>query len=474
MKQHTVRLLLLVSLVVAVASAGQSSRANDTPRPHEAILQLSAAAELDSLILPFAGNPVDSILSARMFLIEFPDSIALEMVILNLQNNPVVQLIQQNVDLSLPENTQVSIGFPDENMPDYLYGEEPSSYYSQTGAEVVRLDSAHALNDGDGLRIAVIDNGIDSSHPAFAGRLLPGYDFLDDDSDPAEVEGTMYGHGTAVAGLALLTAPNASILPLRAFSGDGVGDIFSIADAIYFALDQGVEVINCSFGTYTNYPIIDEAIDSALTAGVSLVAAVGNDAVSTPSYPAAYPGVIGVSALTADELVAGFSNFGSHVDVSAPGEAVYTTMAGSPYDWGTVSGTSFAAPFVSGALVLLKERRPELGPTTIETDVKSSARVQTQWGEIPVPHTHYGFGILNAGQLLTGHARGDLDNSLTLTLTDLTMLVNYLFVTYEPPAVSPAVADINCDGQGTLTDLTLLVNYLFVTYVDPRPCFSVN
>lgn len=474
MKQYTLRLLLPLLFVAAVASGGQSSRADDMPRPHEAILQLSPTADLDSLILPFNGSPVDSILSARMFLIEFPDSVALEAIILSLQNNPVVQLVQQNFDLSLPENSQVSIGFPDESMPDYLYGEEPNSYYAQTGREAVRLDSAHMLNEGEGLCLAIIDNGIDASHPAFAGRLLPGYDFFDEDSDPAEVTGTMYGHGTAVAGLALLAAPLADILPLRAFSGDGIGDIFSIADAIYFALDQGAAVINCSFGTYTNYPIIAEAVDSAMAAEVSIVAAVGNDAVATPSYPAAYPGVVGVSALTADELVASFSNSGSHVDASAPGEAVYTTLAGSPYDWGTVSGTSFAAPFVSGAIVLLKERRAELGPTTIETDVQASARVQTQWGVIPVPHTHYGFGILNAGELLTGHARGDLDNSLTITLTDLTMLVNYLFVTYAPPAVSPAVADINCDSEISLTDLTILVNYLFVTYADPRPCYPAD
>jgi thermitase len=118
---------------------------------------------------------------------------------------------------------------------------------------LLRLDQAHAISRGAGVTVAVLDTGIDFDHPALAGRVLAGYDFLDRDADASEAEapssGKAFGHGTHVAGLIALVAPEARILPVRVLDPQGVGNVWRIAEGVVYAQQQGASVINLSLST---------------------------------------------------------------------------------------------------------------------------------------------------------------------------------------------------------------------------------
>ena len=237
-----------------------------------------------------------------------------------------VSSVEPNYRFDLLETQQMSISFPDDDVPVHLHGEEPASYYSQPAVYNIGLDSAQLLSDGSGVRIAVVDNGVDRSHPLFVD--LPdsmSHDFVDKDSDPSEVEGVMYGHGTFVAGLVRLAAPGSELLVIRAFDSTGTSNTFMAAQAINWAINRDADVINLSFGTMSDSPILGQACQRAIDAGVALVAAAGNAGlIDQPVYPAAYPGVIAVAAIDNADLIAPFSNSFLMVSISVLPESTCT------------------------------------------------------------------------------------------------------------------------------------------------------
>jgi hypothetical protein len=151
-------------------------------------------------------------------------------------------------------------------------GGSEEEFVAQWAAEKIRLDEAHTMTRGAGAIVAVLDTGVDLAHPQLAGRLLPGYDFVDMDEDPQE-EGThdanlAFGHGTHVAGLVALTAPEAQIMPVRVLDADGVGNIWVLAEALAYAVnpdgdvttDDGADVINLSLSTTRQTNLLDEIV----------------------------------------------------------------------------------------------------------------------------------------------------------------------------------------------------------------------
>ncbi len=278
----------------------------------------------------------------------------------------------------------------------------PTEYVAQWAPQALRLSQAHATSTGKGVRVAVLDTGIDASHPVFAGRLLPGYDFVDGDRDPSEVgsaaTSSSFGHGTHVAGLVALAAPGAKIMPLRVLDADGVGNAWVLGEALMHAIDpdgnpltdDGAHVVNMSLGSYERTEILDtlsrlascsipavvvEPADDFTDpgyngdkqrcasgfAGTVVIAAAGNDGSDAiRQYPAAEGayGLVSVGASTAAGRLASFSNFGSKVDVAAPGEGITSALPGGIY--GTWSGTSMAAPLAAGVAALVREREPAL------------------------------------------------------------------------------------------------------------------
>ncbi|HEU5008783.1 MAG TPA: S8 family serine peptidase [Jatrophihabitantaceae bacterium] len=233
-----------------------------------------------------------------------------------------------------------------------------ADYTSQPAVAQLRLHLAHRFSTGRGVTVAVLDTGVDPSQPALASRLTPGWNYVEDDADTDDVAdaagGQAVGHGTFVAGLVALAAPGAQILPERVLDGAGNGNVFVVAQAMLDAVDAGASVINLSFGTdeQLSSPVITDVINLATRAGVLVVAAAGNDADDMPHYPAALPRVLSVAASdTGGRGLATFSDFGSWVDVAAPGQDVVGPVPGGGYAiW---SGTSMAAPLVAGEAALL-------------------------------------------------------------------------------------------------------------------------
>lgn len=257
---------------------------------------------------------------------------------------------------------------------DPLWG--PSEYTSegQWGPVAVRAPAAWEITTGsEDITIAVLDSGLDRSHPEFTDRLLPGYDFISNDTNPQD----RCGHGTHVAGIAAASANNgigiagmawkAKILPVRVLDNECSGSLVSVARGIVFAVDHyGAEVINLSLGTSIASRLLETATYYAYQRGSTLIAAAGNSQTGGGAvlYPAKYPWVIAVAAVNRGNTPALYSNIGSELDVAAPGTRVLSTTPTSGsfyyqnfYDiknrYGWLSGTSMAAPHVSGLAALL-------------------------------------------------------------------------------------------------------------------------
>ena len=236
--------------------------------------------------------------------------------------------------------------------------------------------------------IAIIDTGVDPTHPVLKSVLLTGYDFTRNTSGGSErvdvnaspdtssgstgevnqrtvavldqrtvavLDGTQYsafGHGTMTAGLVHLVAPQAKILPLKAFHSDGTGYDSDVLRAIYYAVAHGAKVMNMSFDYSTYSPELARAIKYANSKGVVSVASAGNDGQRKVVYPGGLPGVINVASTSNNDIQSTFTNYGAPpVWIAAPGEGVVTT-----YPWGTYAagwGTSFSTPLTAGTAALM-------------------------------------------------------------------------------------------------------------------------
>ncbi len=228
---------------------------------------------------------------------------------------------------------------------------------------LTRLPSAQAVskNFGTGAKIAVIDSGIDLTHPAFAGRLAAlteWKDFVDGDTNPQEVSGgNGYGHGTFISSLILQVAPKATILPIRVLKPDGSGSETAVISGIDWAIQKGAQIINLSLGATTDNVALEAEIDYATSLGVYVVVSAGNNGSSTLSYPAqrarTAPNekyLISVGSVASTSLMSIFCNFNPALEITAPGELLYGALPGG--SGGIGSGTSFAAPQISGLLAL--------------------------------------------------------------------------------------------------------------------------
>ena len=243
----------------------------------------------------------------------------------------------------------------------------------QPAAQMLNLSIAHKVVTGDATVVAVIDGGIDFDHPGLDGQATSGYDFVDDDDYSLdEPGGAISGHGTFVAGIAHLVAPDADVRAYRVMNADGQGDGFSLARAIERASLDGCDVINVSLVLMDRHLAVQAAIDQAVARGSAVVAAVGNDATGDPIYPAAEVDAISVAAIDTDLKATEFTNYGEYVDVCAPGLEVYSAYQDPYFAWW--SGTSFSTAFVSGQMALLRERFPDADVAELRETVTSTAQ----------------------------------------------------------------------------------------------------
>jgi subtilisin family serine protease len=463
--------LLLIIFLWSIEAAASPRN----PVPGQAVIKLATYGRPESIARWAGANLKDSIPGRQTFLVQMRGRISVDSLISRLAKLPGVQFAEPNYELQLPETYQMSISFPDDNAPPLLNGVEPASFFAQSATYSLGIDSAQLTATGRGITVAVIDNGFDFTHPLLAPRLLAGgYDFVNNDGDPSCDTGAVFEHGTFVAGLIALTAPDCALLPLRAFDGNGVGTTFSAADAVYYAVSHGASIINMSFGTPSNSTVMSQACAAATAAGVHMVAASGNNSTSVPSYPAAYPGVIAVSGTDTLDLLASFSNYGDHIDICAPAVNLYSTLAGSS-DWGTWSGTSFAAPFVSATCAMVLERNATYTVAAMENHIRSTAAVTLQWGTVIPPDPAYGYGridvanaVYSAGPAMVGSA-GDANASGQIDLGDVIFIVKYL-QRGGVPMFSTRMADVNCDGVVDKLDIEFLMNHIFKGGPPPGNC----
>jgi subtilisin family serine protease len=282
----------------------------------------------------------------------------------------------------------------------YLSDETPTSYYGSTvwhgylaqpANQLVQTATTQAGFNvtGSGVTVAVIDTGVDPNSPVLKNVLVTGYDFtrntsggsemsdvntspdLNNDADPGQVnqrtvavldqrtvavlDGQGYsdfGHGTMTSGIVHLVAPQAKIMPLKAFTASGTGYESDVLRAIYYAVQNGATVLNMSFDFTTNSQELATAVKYASSKGVISVASAGNDGRYAFVYPGALPSVINVASTSDQDTQSTFTNYGAPpVFMAAPGEGVMTT-----YPWGTWAagwGTSFSTPFVAGTAALM-------------------------------------------------------------------------------------------------------------------------
>jgi subtilisin family serine protease len=295
------------------------------------------------------------------------------------------------------------------------YGSNVLDFYTtQPAATLIRLADTQTTFGtlGAGI-VAIIDTGIDPTHPVLASSIVPGggYDFVHNQAGASEwgdltkdvskilansspivtSKNTVafvsqstaaildqstaaildkylkdhhlhmpaaFGHGTMVAGVVHLVAPAAQIMPLKAFRGDGTANLSDILRAVYYAADNGAHVINMSFTLTTASVELADAIDYADNKNVISVAAAGNNAKVSVGNPANLPYVMGVASTSDKDLRSKFTSYGSGVFVAAPGEGIVTTFPGQNYAEAT--GTSFSSPLVAGAAALTVQVKPTI------------------------------------------------------------------------------------------------------------------
>ena len=274
-------------------------------------------------------------------------------------------------------------------------GGDPAQY---TLAKI-RLPQAHSLAKGEKVLVAVIDSGVDVTHPDLVGVIAGTFDTFDPEEKP-------HTHGTGIAGAIasqararlMGVAPSAHILAIKAFGAtenSAEGTTFNILRGIEWAASKGARIINMSFAG-PHDPVLQRALASAKQKGIVLVAAAGNAGPkSKPLYPASDPNVIAVTATDAEDKLFGMSNRGNHIAIAAPGVDILLPAPDGGFQ--VTSGTSFAAAHISGVVALMLERRPNLSPEAVRKILMSTAKDLGPKGR----DDQFGAGLVDAFQAIT-------------------------------------------------------------------------
>ncbi|MBP1933786.1 S8 family peptidase [Ammoniphilus resinae] len=237
------------------------------------------------------------------------------------------------------------------------------------GVSAVKAPEVWKISTGSGVRVGILDTGIDGKHPDLRENIKGGVNTVDRTSPFIDQN----GHGTHVAGtVAALNndygvvgvAPNVELYALKAFSKDGSASLTDIAEAIHWAIDHKIQIINMSFGSRETSTVLHRAIKEALKHGILMIASSGN-AAETLDYPAGHKEVLAVGAIDRKGKVAEFSNFGRTLNYVQPGVDILSTWP-TPPKYNVLSGTSMATPHLVGLCALLLSRAPHLTPVQVK------------------------------------------------------------------------------------------------------------
>ncbi|MFB3907500.1 MAG: S8 family serine peptidase [Candidatus Eisenbacteria bacterium] len=355
-------IVLLAAIAAIAAIAG-------TPAPAAAAgwlageiqIELASGVPIDAINADYETTVIDSL--PPLYRLDLPDGGTEDEYLLLMRNDPRIVEVEYVWEGEAPEGSH--------QMVVAAVGETIEGYLDQNVAVRLHLDEIHEHARGDGVIVALVDGGVRMDHEALDGAIEPGgTDFVDGDDEPYDEangidddgDGTVdegAGHGTMVAGILHLVAPGAKILPIRVLNDEGVGQTFTVAKGVRYAVDHGARVINLSLGLPVDCSILRHEVERAESLGVALIGAAGNDGVDRPYYyPASNPECLSVAALDSSDVKASFSNFNEAVDVSAPGVGILSAYYDGGYAIG--AGTSFAAPFVSGQCALIRGMSPDM------------------------------------------------------------------------------------------------------------------
>ena len=366
---HLIRSSLTIALLLFLIASPFSSTARAAAleyEPGQIVVRLASSSGNDLLgihqtygTITLASLPNHS----DVFLLQAP---------LGASAEQLVQVMLSDARLVYAELNYINESTED-GSTDRIYGwggTNDSNMQSQNSAKTMQLDAAHDLSGGAGTLIAILDTGVQPDHPVLSNHLGGmGYDFVDNDPEPIdEANGLdddgdgrvdeLYGHGTHIAGIVHLVAPEARLLPLRVLNSDGRGNNFRTASAIVYAAHRGADAINLSLGTPSQSVLLREAVSEAARLGVFVAAAAGNLNTNAKQYPAAEACAVAVTSVSAQDKKSSFASYGDWIGVAAPGENIYSAFPVDGYAWW--SGTSMATPFVSGQAALLLGSNPQL------------------------------------------------------------------------------------------------------------------
>lgn len=394
MKNRAAVCLLFCLLFLAVLSAPAEAQRNVIVRESlgQSVLQTTCLL-LNCRVI----ESVDGSLG-QVFLVTAPLNVSLTTFLGELTGQLGIVDAEPDLLLQLQQSLTAPNGLYDTTPVNYYGTSVWDGYANQPAVQIINLQTAQSsFAIGSGGIVAVIDTGVDPTHPVLQNVLLQGHDFTRNrnggseladvnQSSMAVVDNTYvaqlnqssmavvdqqeqstfsqsqyadFGHGTMVSGIIHLVAPKAQIMPLKAFHADGTGNLSDVLRAIYFATHNGANVLNMSFD-FTSYSReLDNALNHASSNGVVSVASVGNDGQQVTVYPAGLSSVMGVASTSNNDTLSSFSNYGQPpVWVGAPGEGIVTLYPYGSYAAGW--GTSFSTPFVTGTVALMQSVSPGL------------------------------------------------------------------------------------------------------------------